>query len=1042
MFGTRGGASRIVSTSTPANKQVGPTPTATRLAEISDPLSHLSDSRLGRLAASGRTLTGQFVRTQGTQAKERMEMNDEIHGTRLEEDEEELELDQEHFKERLDLSSTTPDILPKQGTPNTFGSTTPSYRTLMVPPGTLAREKGKSLESFRTREYPFADQHMDKATEDVPTSKSNRPSTTSPTPSEEEAYRRSPDHTFYVDPRGRGSSHRRPIILPSSLQLGAGSSLALGGGSASSSTITTRTTKTHHVYHGDSPRRELSPDSIPDLDERSGGSRVEHDGVPDMVEDSEAEEEEERIRQAEDMLRAAREVARQRRHLKDTKALQAQKMKEIADNVARNERDRWIGGLSDEEEAVAARPPRQRAVAPRSSNGVGRMSLEARDAAYAEQLLVEERERQIEEDRLVAVRLLELETETRNEIRERLTREREEAAAEAAARRAILLPEAPVSSTGSLRPARAPVGEYSSASSAEEGPAPRRGTKADLALRLKETTLSMVGLENDIAYWKAKALANLPEGQMDALGRNEDDPDPRLQRSPVRPDPPADRTSATAPRGLGPTRAPMSAGTFSVPAMCMHDSGTVPQKYSPSRSGHITGPIGNWDTRHHSGVRHKLTRGTGPPPDDNGDPDPPSDDSDDSGTASQASRASGRNPQRPRGVRPSGHPPGPGPYRGPPDEDHDERSLRSLTYSQSSAAPLESDTELRAAVFEKIRRDYMTHSGRPRDHYSLRQDAEDEEGLLVVTTDYAVYGLKYQASKAQGRRWGMEATVKPSIGSLFGLSPARRANTGVYNALQCREFLRESAQALDDSYRCLLENTRDEEDKKGALMCLLQRDRVINFDEWVHEFFTAHNLYPATGTDLCSNPTHITTYFTFWVWFHCYFTRWVYRCYHTEGLTWAEVEGVINGLTHNLQDQANMYILPEIEKNVTVQVLAQAFHTFWYSCSGCSDAGTPNLVCPSTKCHPTTTNSGSAAQSLWNKESQLHYAATAAANKKLSTPQSMDKKEIIRLYELTHPKPAAVPAASGGAMTIGSALRKQNLIPLKKAVTLRLTPTV
>ena len=40
----------------------------------------------------------------------------------------------------------------------------------------------------------------------------------------------------------------------------------------------------------------------------------------------------------------------------------------------------------------------------------------------------------------------------------------------------------------------------------------------------------------------------------------------------------------------------------------------------------------------------------------------------------------------------------------------------------------------------------------------------------MVTTDYAVYGLKYQATKAQGRRWGMETTVKPFIGSLFGLS--------------------------------------------------------------------------------------------------------------------------------------------------------------------------------------------------------------------------------------------------------------------------------
>jgi hypothetical protein len=333
------------------------------------------------------------------------------------------------------------------------------------------------------------------------------------------------------------------------------------------------------------------------------------------------------------------------------------------------------------------------------------------------------------------------------------------------------------------------------------------------------------------------------------------------------------------------------------------------------------------------------------------------------------------------------------------------------------------------------------HAGdRPRELYALRQDAETDGGLTVITTDYAVYENKYQIVKSQGKKWGMETAPRPVVPSMFGLSPAKRANTGIYNALQLRQYLRESAQALDDAYRVLLMGQRDEEDRKGALMCLLQRDRIINFDEWAHEFFTAHNLYPATGTDLCSNPTHITTYFTFWVWFHCYFTRWIYRCYHTEGLSWAEVEGVINGLTHNLQDQSNMYILPEIEKNVTVQVLAQAFQTFWYNCSGCADAGTPNLVCPNVKCHPVVTQAASPALSQWTKDAATHFQMALAANKKLATPTSLDRKEVYRLYELAHPKPVAVPNA-GGAMSIGSILRKQNLIPMKKAIVLRLTPT-
>jgi len=76
----------------------------------------------------------------------------------------------------------------------------------------------------------------------------------------------------------------------------------------------------------------------------------------------------------------------------------------------------------------------------------------------------------------------------------------------------------------------------------------------------------------------------------------------------------------------------------------------------------------------------------------------------------------------------------------------------------------------------------------------------------------------------------------------------------------------------------------------------------------------------------------------------------------------------------------------------------------------------------------------------WNKDVAMHFQAAVVANKKLSTSVVLDKKEVIRLYELTHPKPI-VTLITGGAMAIGSILRKQNLIPMKKAIVLRLTPT-
>ena len=234
MFGTRGSSNRTTLASELSKTQSASTPKATRLANTNDPL--YSQSSLSMNRSTG----GRFIPRPGTLAKERMEMNDEIQGANPGEDDEAQGSEDDYRKDKPDQLTRMPTALPISGTPDTFGHPTPNRsRASIVNSDPSFRRKGRSHSPLRPKGHDGENtpRSLKETAQDLLRQTVGRATARSPTPSEEELYNQSPDHTFYVRPRSGSPSQVKPLILSSTVSLGSGAALNMGGGSASSTAL-------------------------------------------------------------------------------------------------------------------------------------------------------------------------------------------------------------------------------------------------------------------------------------------------------------------------------------------------------------------------------------------------------------------------------------------------------------------------------------------------------------------------------------------------------------------------------------------------------------------------------------------------------------------------------------------------------------------------------------------------------------------------------------------------------------------------------------
>jgi len=116
-----------------------------------------------------RSTKGQFVSGHSKQAREKMNMNDEIHEAYAEEHDGTRDSDQDTFDEELDLSPTTPTDLPSREAPETFESLPPSRSRLIIV-DSLPRRKGRSHSPVRPKGYVPKGKPAGETTNDTPSS--------------------------------------------------------------------------------------------------------------------------------------------------------------------------------------------------------------------------------------------------------------------------------------------------------------------------------------------------------------------------------------------------------------------------------------------------------------------------------------------------------------------------------------------------------------------------------------------------------------------------------------------------------------------------------------------------------------------------------------------------------------------------------------------------------------------------------------------------------------------------------------------------------
>jgi hypothetical protein len=409
----------------------------------------------------------------------------------------------------------------------------------------------------------------------------------------------------------------------------------------------------------------------------------------------------------------------------------------------------------------------------------------------------------------------------------------------------------------------------------------------------------------------------------------------------------------------------------------------------------------------------------------NGPPPDPDDDGSDNDTSSMSS-----------GSGPSlADQPSQGELQNPHRGSQDERSVTTAPSVNSrttqGSMPEDPYADARRDLFAHLVEQYC-HSGSAPPGPNAFMQTVMAYGLYLVTAGWAWYHLKLDVT-GKGLRHGLEVAPMPAVPSIFpGVMEAGVANIHPNNMEQLDQCMRETLYGFNRHGRQLSRADPDNDIARGLNEAM--HDSYACFMEYIARQARALGLYPAAGTRVPTSKTHVSSFFTLYIFYVFWTQRWFYDCHQALTGTEGDINFVAGSLIKNLDTHFGTYVKSALEEPLEEMTLIYGLRFLRYRCPVCREYGGGLATCLTRSCHPLTpgTPGATAAIHVWNK------ARTVSVNASLKAAGTTKTRvELESEYEVAHPRPVHV-AASAGPLSMAQILQQQTKIPLPPTVILPL----
>jgi hypothetical protein len=305
-------------------------------------------------------------------------------------------------------------------------------------------------------------------------------------------------------------------------------------------------------------------------------------------------------------------------------------------------------------------------------------------------------------------------------------------------------------------------------------------------------------------------------------------------------------------------------------------------------------------------------------------------------------------------------------------------------------------------------------------------------GLYIVTAGWAWYHLTIDVT-GKGLRYGMEVAPLPVVPATYpSAMDVGVANIHPVNAEQLEQCTREVLHGFNRHSRQL--SRYDPENSNARDLNEAMNDSFAIFTEYLMRQARAAGLFPVTGTRVPHSKTHVSSFFTLYIFYVFWTQRWFYDCHMSLAGTGEDIATAASSLVKNLDTHFGTYVRSVLEEPLEEMTLVYALRFLRYRCPVCREYGGGLVTCLTRTCHPPGIAQPGAAASVhaWNKARTAHVNAalkTAGATK--------TRPELEAEYEVLHPRPAPTTVTTG-AMTMAQILQQQTRVPLPPTVVLPL----